>query len=660
MISLAVEAFLSGLKPDPQLSVSEWADQYRYLTSTSAAEPGLYRTSRVPFNREIMDCLSVHNPCREVIVMKGAQLGLSEVGNNWLGYIMDCVPGPVLAVQPTIELAKNYSKMRVDTLIDNCPTLQGKVSEAKSRDSSNTILTKEFKGGFLVIGGGNSAAGLRSMPVRYLFLDEIDTYKANVGGEGSAVKLAEKRTATYANKKKIYKISTPTIDGRSAIQSEYARSSMEKFHVPCPFCEHFQTIEWEQMRYDPSNIFDTVHYECIKCKGEIYEYNKTEILERGIWIAENPREKFVRGFHISSLYSPVGWYSWANAADDYEEARNNPDRLRTFTNTTLGLTFRESGETPDFQRIYERREDYTPRMMPIGAALLLGGIDVQKDRVEVQLVAYGKNKEKWLMDYAVIQGDVEQNDVWDELEEYLNTEWPVFGSNKRVPITAFAIDSGFATLRVSHFARRFPRKRCFMVKGISTGSVFVSKPRDQEMKVGKTKVKSGLRVFNVLGDIAKSELYRQLLLSMPEDDKPFKQGFFHFHKSLSLEWFKGLCSEELKSKKVKGFDVFFYEKVYRRNEPLDTYCYSRACLSIIGADKWPDERWLAIEADLDREYDIIEDHKRQRENFVIDSIEPPKVETVELPKASETVVREPIKKPSSTPPSIPRRKSKYW
>lgn len=658
MMSAGAQSFLAGLMPDPELSVSEWSDQYRYLTSTSASEPGLYKTSRVPFNKEIMDCLSVNNPCREIIVMKGAQLGLSEVGNNWLGYIMDCVPGPVLAVQPTVELAKNYSKMRVDTLIDNCPTLQGKVSEAKSRDSSNTILTKEFKGGILVIGGGNSAAGLRSMPVRYLFLDEIDSYKADVGGEGSAISLAEARTATYANKKKIYKISTPTIDGRSAIQAEFARSSQERYHVPCPHCEAFQTIEWAQMRYEPDNIFDTVHLECIQCKGKIYNHDKTFMLEHGKWIAENPKEEFVRGFHISSLYSPVGWYSWAEGAVDYEAARTDPARLKTFTNTKLGLTFRESGETPDFQRLYERREGYTPRMLPTGAIMMTAGIDVQKDRVEVMLVGWGKKNNKWLIDYAVIQGDIEQQDVWDELEEYLNTEWPVFGSNKRVPVTAFCIDSGYATLRVAAFAKRFNRKRCYMIKGISTGSVFVGKPRDLEIKANGKKVKTGLRIWNVLGDIAKSELFRQLLLPMPEDGKPYPQGYFHFYRQLNLEWFKGLCSEELKSKKVKGFDVYFFEKVYRRNEPLDTYVYARACMNIIGADRWSDARWDTFEEDLDREDQILDEHLRKQDQFVIDAVAPPVVEMVDIEKPAESAVTQPIKKKEQAKPD--RRRSSFW
>ena len=661
-----LEALLLGIKPDPEYTVTEWADEHRYLTSTSAAEPGLYRSSRVPFNREIMDCLSVRNPAREVVVMKGAQLGLSEVGNNFIGYVISTVPGPILAVQPTVDLAKNYSKMRIDTLIEASPILRGKVHEAKSREGSNTILTKKFKGGILVITGGNSAAGLRSMPVRYLFLDEIDSYKSNVGGEGSAITLAEARTATYQNSKKIYKISTPTIDGKSNIQREYEKSSMEKYHVPCPFCSEYQTIEWEGIKYSPHKIEETVHLECKHCRKKIFEWQKTKMLSAGKWIAEHPERKYTRGFHISSLYSAVGWYSWAMAAEDYEKAKEDPDTMRAFVNTKLGLCFRETGETPDYQRLYERREYYRPKELPFGACVLTAGIDVQKDRVEIFTVAWGPRKEKWAVDYEVILGDIEQNDVWDKLEEYVNQDWKVMGADLEIMISSFAIDSGFANMRVAAFAKRFSKKRCFMVKGVSSGSTFVQRPRDLEMKVNGKKVKSGLRVWNVLSSEGKAELYRHLLLDRGEEGSEAPQGFFHFHQDLHLEWFKGLCSEELKTKKVKGFDETYWEKVYRRNEPLDTYVYARAAYEVMGCSKWKPERWADIEDDLGRDPGLVFQHHKKRQAEIAEAYDPlvARVAAVQIPVAEQVpldpnvVTTLPKPKVDEVKP-VPRRKSSW-
>lgn len=516
------------------------------------------------------------------------------------------------------------------------------------------MLRKEFPGGVLVLSGGNAAAALRSMAVRYLFLDEIDTYPANLGNEGSAIALAEARTSTFENKKKIYKISTPTLDGKSNIQAEYLRSSMEKYFVPCPFCEHMQTLEWGQLRYDVERIPETVHYECIECRGKILEHHKTRMFERGQWIAERPEEKIVRGFLISSMYSPVGWLSWANMAKQYELARSDQNRLRTFFNTRLGLPFRDSGESPDFQRLYERREDYIPRMLPVGASVITGGIDVQRDRLEVMLTAWGRNGQKWLMDYQIINGDIDQDHVWDELESYLNTEWPVYGSDMKVLTTAFAIDAGFANLRVTKFAKRFSRRRCFLVKGTNTGqaAAFVSKPRDLEVKVNGQKVKSGMRVWNIYPDEAKSELFRHLLLPMPEDGKEFPRGFFHFHTDLKLEFFRGLCSEELVTKLVRGFQQTHFEKVYRRNEPLDTFIYSKAALHIIGGDRWNEQRWSMIEEDLGRDVAMIE----AMDEAIIEDLESVAEKPAPAPMVDTKVQTALPKRP---PPVIQRRKSKY-
>ncbi|MCE3232480.1 MAG: phage terminase large subunit family protein [Rickettsiaceae bacterium] len=184
------ESFNAGLRPDPFLLVSEWADEYRMLSQTASAEPGRFRTSRTPYLKEIMDCLSPSSSVEEVIFMKGAQVGGTECGNNWIGYVIDQAPGPMLVVQPTVEMAKRWSKGRLAPLIEDTAALRDKVKDPRSRDSGNTVQSKEFAGGIVVITGANSAVGLRSMPVRYLFLDEIDAYPLDVNGEGDPISLA--------------------------------------------------------------------------------------------------------------------------------------------------------------------------------------------------------------------------------------------------------------------------------------------------------------------------------------------------------------------------------------------------------------------------------------------------------------------------------------
>ena len=183
-------AFLDGLRPDPLLLVSEWADRHRRLSQNGSPEPGQWRTSRTPYLREIMDCLSPSSPVQEVVFKAGAQLGKTEGGCCWIGYIIDYAPGPAMMVQPTVDLAKRWSRQRFDPMVYETPRLSSKVADPKSRDSGNTMLSKEFPGGILIMTGANSAVGLRSMPVRYLFLDEIDGYPQDIDEEGDPVELA--------------------------------------------------------------------------------------------------------------------------------------------------------------------------------------------------------------------------------------------------------------------------------------------------------------------------------------------------------------------------------------------------------------------------------------------------------------------------------------
>ncbi|WP_328515053.1 phage terminase large subunit family protein [Ralstonia pseudosolanacearum] len=241
-------AWREGLTPDPLLTVSEWSDRHRMLSSKASAEPGRWRTSRTPYLRAIMDCLSPTSPIERVVFMKAAQLGATEMGSNWIGYVIHHAPGPMMAVWPTVEMAKRNSKQRIDPLIEESAVLAERIAPARSRDSGNTILAKEFRGGVLVMTGANSAVGLRSMPVRYLFLDEVDGYPLDVEGEGDAISLAEARTRTFA-RRKIFIVSTPTIAGASSIEREYDASDQRRYFVPCPHCDHRQWLRFEQLRW---------------------------------------------------------------------------------------------------------------------------------------------------------------------------------------------------------------------------------------------------------------------------------------------------------------------------------------------------------------------------------------------------------------------------
>src|SRR5579871_2183401 len=284
-----VHGFLQGLMPDSIVTVSEWADQKRILPDSSA-EPGRFRTNRTPYAKEIMDKLSVINPAQKIVVKKGSQIGATEIGNNWLGYCIDVAPASMLYVMPTDAMMKKTSKQRIEKMIESTPELKSKVSKSRAKDSGNTLLYKEFSGGSVSMVGANSPVGLASTPVRNVYCDEIDRYPLDVDGEGSAIDLADTRTLTFGNRRKIFLTSTPTLKGASQIDIEFEKTGQRYFHVPCPFCNEMQALHFEQLRYTIGK-YEEVKYECINCKQLIEERFKTRMLNAGAWIPKFPEKE---------------------------------------------------------------------------------------------------------------------------------------------------------------------------------------------------------------------------------------------------------------------------------------------------------------------------------------------------------------------------------
>ena len=593
------EAWREGLTPDPLLTVSEWADQYRVLSGKSASEPGKWRTNRTPYLKEIMDCLSPTSPVERVVFMKGAQVGGTECGNNWIGYVIHLAPGPMMAVAPTVEMAKRNSKQRIDPLIEESPTLSSLIAPARARDSGNTILGKEFRGGVLVMTGANSAVGLRSMPVRYLFLDEVDGYPGDVEGEGDAIALAEARTRTFA-RRKIFIVSTPTISGSSRIEREYEQTDQRQFMVPCPHCEHEQVLTFEQLIWE-RGLPETAHYKCESCEQPIYEYQKTEMLERGRWQSLIPDYvgKTV-GFHLSSLYSPVGWRSWADIAAAWEAAQGSATALKAFKNTELGETWVEQGETPEWERLLERREDYRIGTVPLGAALLCAGVDVQKDRIEVSVWAFGRGKEAWLVEHRVLAGDTSRETVWQRLREMLDESW-THASGVQLRLTRIGLDTGFATQEAYAFVRKLRDSRLLPMKGVARGAALVGLPTAVDMTVGGKKLRRGVRVYSVVGGIAKLEFYNHLrkTLEVTEDGEIlYPAGYIHLPK-VDAEFVQQLCSEQLVTRRDRnGYPVREWQKIRERNEALDCYVYARAAASLAGLDRYEERHWRELEKPL--------------------------------------------------------------
>lgn len=588
-----------GLRPDPILTVAEWADRHRILSRVSAAEPGQWKTSRTPYLKEIMENLSTSSPVTEIVFMKGAQVGGTEIGNNWIGYIIDHAPGPIMSVMPRVDDAKKNSKIRIQPLIDSCERLHEKVKDARSRDSGNTLLQKDFPGGTLLMAGANSAAGLRSMPVRYLFLDEEDAYPGDVEGEGDPVALAKKRTDTFASKKKIFHVSTPTVEDRSKIEANFNRTDQRRYFVPCPKCGHMQWLQWQQMKWEKGKP-ETVYYECEECEYHIENWQKTRMLEKGEWRAtsESTSKKLV-GYHLSGLYSPVGWLAWEDCARQWEEANayKDTEKLKTFINTVLGETWKDKGEAPEWKKLYMRRDNYPLNSIPKGVLFLTAGVDVQKDRLEVEIVGWGRNKRSWSIDYRVYEGDTSSVDSvpWQNLEMLLGEIWEAPNGAEMV-ISKMAVDSGYNTQTVYSWVRKFSIHRVLAVKGSDNMSVAVGLGRPVDIRAGRRRIKHALKMFMVGTSIMKQELYGWLRLEPPTEEEPEPYGFCRFPE-YDEEHFKRLTSERLETKWVKGHKK--YEWVADgRNEQLDCRVYARAAANLHGMDRFKESKWAALESEV--------------------------------------------------------------
>jgi len=589
-----------ALRPDPRLTVSEWSDAHRFLSQTASGEPGPWRTERTPYLKEIMDCLSPSSPVERVVFMKGAQIGGTEAGNNWIGYVIHHAPGPMLAVQPTVEMAKRWSKQRVAALIDSTPVLRERVKQARAKDSGNTVQSKEFPGGILVMTGANSAVGLRSMPVRYLFLDEVDAYDFDVDGEGDPVGLATQRTITFANRK-IFLVSTPTIQGFSRIELEYEKSDKRHFWVPCPECGEYQILIETRLQWEKGRP-ETASYYCATCGCGIPSHKKRWMNGQGQWRAEEPGEGKAAGFHLSGLYSP--WLTWQQIAERKIAARDDA-AMKVYVNTIEARTWTESGEAPEWQRLYDRRESYRLCTIPSGGLFLTVGVDVQDDRLELEIVAWGRERESWSVDYRVLQGKPSDKEVWNALDAVLEESF-THENGARLGIVKLAIDTGgHYTSQVYDWVRGKQGDRVLAIKGVHALGAAIGLPSHTDVTTQGKRKRRGLLIWPVGSSFCKSELYGWLRKDRPTDEmieqgESHPIGFCHFPKYPD-EYFKQLTAERLVTKKdPRGFPRREWHKIYERNEALDCRVYARAAAAAYGIDRFTDVIWDRLEEMLRR------------------------------------------------------------
>lgn len=568
------KAFLDGLTPDPDYDVAAWSDEHIMLSQKASAEPGRYRTDRTPFLREIMSCLSHNSPVQRVVFMKSAQIGGSQMALNWLGYIMHMAPGPVMIVTGTVELAERFSKQRIQPLIDETPVLRDLVQPARSRDSGNTMLTKEFRAGIAIITGANSPASLRSMPIRYAMLDEIDSYPMDAGDEGDPVALAERRTTTFA-RRKVFLISTPTTKDTSRVEREFLKSDQRRYFVPCPACNHAQYLKWANVKWEDEDP-KTARYKCENCGGLIEEKHKTSMMRAGKWIPTAPGDGVTVGFHINALYSP--WISWAEIAREFLESKADAPKLKTFVNTMLGETWEEEYSAKvGAEGLRARAELYEPNAVPEKAFALTAGVDVQDNRLAISIYGWGREEEGWLVSHQEIHGDPGRPEIWKQLDNVLFSTYR-HESGGELRISVAALDSGgHFTSEVYGYVRErrsHPHTRVIAIKGQSQrGKPPIGKPVKVDINFRGQTLKHGAELYPVGSDTIKSTIYGRFKHNEPGP------GYIHFHAAVTENFWQEITCEKQIVRYHKGFPVReWVKKDGQRNEALDCIVYAYAAL----------------------------------------------------------------------------------
>ena len=577
----------AAVKPIRKIPISEWADKYRILPS-NAAEPGRWRTSRVPYMREVMDAF-LNPKINRVAVKSAAQVSKTEVMLNVIGYFAHVDPCSIMVVMPTLDMAQDFSKDRLTRMIEDTkiltPLFYSSRMTAKSRDKNQTMLSKFFAGGRLVLVGANSATGLASRPIRILLCDEVDRFPASAsGGEGDPISLAAKRTSTFWNKK-IGLFSTPTTEGASRIDVEYLAGTQEEWRHKCPNCGEFHTLDNEQMITDFDEYSDaaghktvvvkSVKWRCSDCGHEFSELEMKSSEQK--YFAQNPEAAAngIRSFFINGFASP--WLSWKEIMQEWYEARGNAEAESVVYNTRFGKSYRLKGEYSDENEFLRRREKYEAEI-PAAVKVLTAAVDVQDNRLEYEICGWSDGEECWAIQKAEIFGKPNKFETWAQLDEIIDREYHrADGSVLKIARTF--IDSGYSTENVYAYCRSRMSRGRFPIKGYGAFGI----PLIHKF----TKIDG---VFLVILGVnnGKQEVFNRLGLEVPG------KLFFHYPLEDNLLggrgydqiYFKQLIAEHRVVKWTGGTAHQAWEPIYKgvRNEALDLRCYNICAIKSLLVD----------------------------------------------------------------------------
>lgn len=577
----------NGLKPLPKTSVSNWADNHRMLSSGISAEPGKWKTSRAPYQKDIMNAFTEPGIHR-VVVKSSSQIGKSDMMNNVIGRFAHLDPCAIMMIQPTIDMAQDYSKTRIAPMIRDTKVLNNLFYDVKSRDANNTILSKVFPGGRLIMCGANSPAGLASRPIRILLADEVDRFPDSAGTEGDPVDLAAKRMTTFWNSC-MGLFSTPTNEGSSRIDEEYLAGTQEEWQHKCPNCGEYHLLRHIDMTVDykeiktPSGkktvIVNDVKWRCPHCGFSFSEKEMKQTPQKYISRNADALKNGIRSFFVNGFTSP--WMTWSKIMREWLEAKGGPEREKVIMNTVFGESYKQKGAFEDEQIFLRRRESYGAEL-PNGVLLLTAAIDTQDNRLEYEVVGWGKEEECWGIRKGIVLGAPNQDRTWKEIDNILDKTYH-FADGKGLKVVRTFIDSGgHYTSDVYNYCQKNFHKQRFAIKGRGGPGIPLI------YKIAKANnAKAPLILLGV--DDGKQQIMDRLSIDSPG---PL---YFHFPQDEGIKelsnrgyddlYFKGIISEHKKVYKRNGVLREVWETTKNvRNEPLDLRNYNLACMKSLKPD----------------------------------------------------------------------------
>lgn len=599
-------------------SPSEWAEQNRYLPASVTPMPGPFSFDVAPYLREILDCMDVRSPVREVTVMKGSQICMTVgVLENFIGYAIGEVrTAPIMFVTATDDLVKVRLDKYITPMIEQsglADVIASTDTLSKRKSGKTDKQVSWYGGGFMIPTGANGPAMLRSISVRFALEDEIDGWPMSVGGEGDPVALVEKRTDAYAPIRKLLRISTPLEAGSSRIKPHHDAGDRRKFHVPCLECGEFQELRFEGrgehgvlygITYDLKPDGETlvpgsVRYVCKFCGHAHTNSNKGPMLRAGKWVATREADHpTFRSYHINALYSPAGMLSWESVVmgwlKAWDVAQHRPrsvDLLRVFYNTVLGEVYEDRGTKVTLAgakrhrlsayRFGEIPNQYMQAHAGGPAQIVLCTVDVHKESLRVAVFAFSPNESMFLLDYHTYDGDTERLDdaaTWGKLKELIVSRVYIADDGRRYRVARTFVDAGYQSKTVYQFCKQWAH-------GVTPIAGRAGTTKGQLVKeFQKFTTSAGTVGAHIAVDFFKDEL-SAVLKRKWDGEGTMPPGHFIAPAEVSDEQLKELTVEykkmvfDKKTGHKKG--VQWIRPSGAANELWDLCCYARGGLAIV-------------------------------------------------------------------------------